>query len=1077
MQGGNTCIIIEAPTLQQESGDSGNADSRAHHVVTVSAKTQSSFDANKQRLLDYLTSNADVRLQDVAYTSTARRMHHPLRTAFSVSSIGELVRNLSQEITPAPTAKQTNIIFLFPGQGLRLAGFGKTLYNTSPPFRQTMSELDALCQAMELPSFLPVLLDQAADGAAAGPVVTQLAIVALEIALAQLLREWGIVPNAVVGHSLGEYAALCTAGVLSVSDTLFLVGKRAELVEKLCTPDTHGMLALGASADQCQELLDGQASLDTVAAACFNGPRSTVISGSIAELETVKASITDKHPGMRCSTLNTPYAFHSSQLDPVLEPYLELASCANFSKPEVPVASTLLGKLVGQAGSQDSPFSASYLVDHARKPVQFAAALRACETAGLTNENSLLIEVGPESMCLAMARATLQKMGAQLPCIKSADDPWNTLTQIVAKAHSRGLVVNWTEFNRPYELNLKLLNLPSYHFDLKNFWMQYEGGVAALQKRIQELELQLASKSAAPAAIAALPEAVISSCLHRIEEQTVSKSGGKITFGSDIQRQPLRDLLAGHNVIGVPIAPSSIVAEMAFAAAGHLYSVLYPSKASPVMELRDCVISAPLVLSQSLNTQMVNVSITWEKADTLATVSISSDRKHAHCKVAFVDGGDQWTREWSRKHYLINERVQSLVTPDRSASAEPVHHLWRDMVYKIFAPITSYSAAYWSMASVFIRYAVGEAAVQLDLRETPSDSTFTYDPSWLDGIAQAAGFMLNSNPSKHEDFMYVATGWEALRVGPTLTPGRYNCHVRTHTSKDGNTVLCDVTVLNDTTVVAVGDGLIFKRIKQALLLTLFGQAAGSGTKAGGRASSTPPQKPTIITQATPKALSAALLKPKQKKTAAKSPPRARPQQSTAVLSLIAEEAGVSVAELADDSTLESLGVDSLLAVSITSRLKTEMDIDLPAALMIGSTTISELRSQFGGVEASESSSQSEEDDDDDDESDGGTATPPSPSTPLTPASPPDLVDEFVAAVAGETGIEPQQIDDDTPFTDLGVDSLMSISIIGTLKERTGIELPATLLTDCTTMAEAKNTLRSKYGASPVSSGPVAAAVK
>jgi acyl carrier protein len=157
-----------------------------------------------------------------------------------------------------------------------------------------------------------------------------------------------------------------------------------------------------------------------------------------------------------------------------------------------------------------------------------------------------------------------------------------------------------------------------------------------------------------------------------------------------------------------------------------------------------------------------------------------------------------------------------------------------------------------------------------------------------------------------------------------------------------------------------------------------------------------------------------------------------------------------------------------------------MDIDLPAALMIGSTTISELRSQFSDAEASESSSQSEEDDDDedDDESDGGTATPPSPSTPLTPASPSDLVDEFVAAVAGETGIEPQQIDDDTPFTDLGVDSLMSISIIGTLKERTGIELPATLLTDCTTMAEAKNTLRSKYGAGPVQgAGPVAAAVK
>jgi acyl carrier protein len=340
------------------------------------------------------------------------------------------------------------------------------------------------------------------------------------------------------------------------------------------------------------------------------------------------------------------------------------------------------------------------------------------------------------------------------------------------------------------------------------------------------------------------------------------------------------------------------------------------------------------------------------------------------------------------------------------------------------------------------------------MRDTPNGHSFTVDPCWLDAIAQAAGFMLNSNPAKPDDILYVSTGWQALRVSRALSSGTgYHCHVRANTcSADDATVLCDVTVFDDSDVLAAAEGLIFKRVRKAHLLALFGEPMEK-TKPVSPANFSRMAHGAALVNTTPKNS----LKEKRSGN-----PRTNARIS-ALLDVIADEVGVSVSELADDSTLESLGVDSLLTISITSRLKTEMDIDFPAALMLGSTTISELRSSLPG---SDTGSPSESEDEEGGRS--STVSQASPDTPLTSTSEisfQDLVEGLVTAVADEARIEPRLMSDDTLLAELGIDSLMSIAVSRTVQRGTGIELPASLLTDCATLGEAKKALRSMYGAS------------
>ncbi|GME34196.1 hypothetical protein MMC08_005264 [Neofusicoccum parvum] len=256
--GGNTCFVLEeAPSTIQPAGK----DPRTHHVVACSAHCAKSLRGNQQQLLDYLNSHPGTRLCDLAYTTAARRMHHQFRSACMAESVEDVSNFLQTELAERSEQKRADggskvpVGFVFTGQGAQYAGMGKQLFETSAQFRHTICSYQDICNTHGFPSFLEIITNSDVDMTSKTTVQTQLAIVALEIGLANLWKSWGVHPDWVIGHSLGEYAALHVAEVLSISDVLYLVGQRAMAVEEKCLRGTYSMLAVSSASEDTERII------------------------------------------------------------------------------------------------------------------------------------------------------------------------------------------------------------------------------------------------------------------------------------------------------------------------------------------------------------------------------------------------------------------------------------------------------------------------------------------------------------------------------------------------------------------------------------------------------------------------------------------------------------------------------------------------------------------------------------------------------------------------------------------------------------------------------------------------------
>ncbi|KAJ5009914.1 beta-ketoacyl synthase domain-containing protein [Colletotrichum sp. SAR 10_99] len=911
----------------------------------------------------------------------------------NVQVVTALSSDLGRTTDVVNSVGQGSIVFVFPGQGAKFFGLAKNLYGSCPQLQQSILELNNIAKTLGLPPFIDLILREQSNGAS--PTRTHLAIVALEIAIAQLLKSWGIVPNAVLGHSLGEYAALCTAGVLTIADTLLLVGRRAQLVEKLCVKDTHGMLAISAPAQKVQTLIDETPGAG-IAIACFNSPMSVVVNGKMEALERFRTTLRE------------------AQLDPMLDAYQTVAKSAQFCNPSIPVVSTLLGRVVDKEGV----FSASYLAEQTRKPSTLAAPCKL------------------------------------LPALQSASSTWEALSQIVAEAYTSGVSVDWAEFHRPYKPSLSVLDLPTYHFDLKDFWIQYRGGVAALERDMKAKSLQ---GSQSPG------QASLGTCLHRLESEDIAKDNGTVEFSVDLQEPSLRKLIDGHNVVGIALTPSGVYQEMAWSAARYLHGQMSPGGSDAQMVLQKLDIFSPLFLAQSKSPQIVTVRATTKTGSNTFVVSVSSDKDHSRCELVIAPPHQTQKDEWKAQRAIVAPRSAELMQP---ASQHPVYRLFKQMVYKIFSPITDYSSEYWSINEVFIDQSFTEAAFKLDLRETPAGSSFTYDPCWLDSIAQTAGFLLNSNASNPADVVYMSTGCDALKLSNELTGGRqYLCYVRAEISDNGSSVVCETTVFDETSAVAIGEGLKFKRVKKARLRQLLGLPSATQSDPVKNKAAPPEQKIAVEKEVKqPRVTSDSTDKPTAKVSRRETSDH---EQLSAVLKVISAEVGTRLEDVENHTTLEDLGVDSLLTVAITSRLKSEQNIELPATLIAGPTTIAELIAYFDDSTADIVDEPTDE---------SGASTQDSPSSAIsTPPTLPvadspisgipglegvDMKDILLSVIAKESGLDPSEIGMDTSLADIGVDSLMSIAIIGAVKEQTGTELPASLLADCATVSQVVRTIAS-----------------
>ena len=542
--GGNTALLLEdAPILNHNE----RHESRSAHVIAVSAKSASSIQGNLAALISFLDKIQPEEISRLSWTTTARRIHHQHRVMVHGSDLQTIKINLRRALEAKEGAKRPALVpkvaLAFTGQGSAYPGMGKELFEAYSSFRSDIQHLNMIATSLGFPSFVPFLTSSGEESSQLLPIISQLAIVCLEIALARLWISWGIQPQSVVGHSLGEYAALNVAGVLSDSDTIYLVGKRAQLLQDRCLLSSHSMLAVRTSlnpdSNAIRKILTGK----KYEIACINSPEEFVISGTSDEIRTAHQRLADSN--IKASMLDIPYAFHSLQVEPILSEFERAAQGVSIHAPAIPVLSPLSASVV----SEEGVFSPHYLSQHCRKTVDLVGALGAAQASGVITDKTVFLEVGPHPIVSGMVR-TMLPQATTLTTLKRKTDVWQVITQTLSTLYVAGVDIQWREYHRDFKSSQRVLRLPSYSWDLKEYWMQYIHDWS-LRKGDPPLLHSLPVQEVPPTE-PTIPR-LESTTIHKVIEEVVNDQRGHLAIQSDISRSDLNPLVQGHKVNGVPL--------------------------------------------------------------------------------------------------------------------------------------------------------------------------------------------------------------------------------------------------------------------------------------------------------------------------------------------------------------------------------------------------------------------------------------------------------------------------------------------------------------------------------------------
>lgn len=545
--GGNTAVLLEdAP--ERRISVTGN-EGRDNHPVVVSGNSPLSLKANITSLLLYLEKHPDTPLPALSYTTTARRTHHKFRASVTGSDIASiqvaLTRRLesTEDVTAIPTTERLpRVVFTFTGQGTLYAGLGKQLFETVQSFRQDILRFNRIAHQHGFPSFLPLVTaepDQL-NVAEVAPVIAHLALVSLQMALYRLWVSWGVVPNLAIGHSLGEYPALYAAGVLSASDTIYLVGSRAELLSIHCVRGSHCMVSVKAPLSAVKHTIS-QSSCDI---ACVNSPTNTVISGPKEEIDQVIQRLRTK--GLECVLLSIPYAFHSAQVENWISEFQSLATKVQYHAPTVPYISPLLKRVV--SADEAGVLNGSYLSQACRGTVDFSGAVDAARETGLVNADTNWLELGSHPACSSFVKQTMGSKAITIPSLRQAIDPWATLVPAVQTFFLAGRNIEWNEYYRYFAVAQQVLPLPSYQWDLKNYWIMYRENFCLTKgdkPRVAEKKM-----------IEGAPLPRLSSSVHRVVQEKHAKDKSTLLTESNIHDPHLLPIIQGHKVNGAALCPS-----------------------------------------------------------------------------------------------------------------------------------------------------------------------------------------------------------------------------------------------------------------------------------------------------------------------------------------------------------------------------------------------------------------------------------------------------------------------------------------------------------------------------------------
>jgi len=733
-------VLAEAPVKERraEEGESGS------YVLSVSARTAEGLRDLARRYCEFLGST-QAKAGDICYTAAAGRSHHAYRLAVRGRSREELKAELERylsRVADDAAPEKPRLAFVFSGQGSHWAGMGRDLYERYPVFRAALEECDAI--------FARLRTTGQESGDQDDTTIAQPAIFSIEVALAALWKSWGITPDVVIGHSLGEAAAAYVAGALTLEEAARIVYERSRLMKRVARRGRTAVV--GLPLEEARQKIWGHE--NRLAVAGTNSPTTSVLSGDPGSISELLRSLEEK--GIFCRELQgVEIAFHSPQMDPLVPELVDALAGLKPRATAIPIISTVTASYI-----DGQHLDAGYWGRNLREPFLFTSATERLLEAGHTT----ILEVSPHPVLGSAILQTAQRAKKKvvvLGSLRRNEDGREHMLESVARLYALGQNVAWKQI---YPGSYDRVRLPHYPWQRQRYWFdQIETG-SSQQSKQQEMH----------------KHPLLGERVDVAGEDTLSLWQAELDAANPAY-------LADHRVQGEIVFPAAASAEMMLEAAAQLFPGGEPS-------IADVIFESPLRFEQGQPRQ-VQLAVSVRDGEASATLYSRAGKEAP------------WTRHVRGRLIGVNGDQAVATRTERSAPQPCGQQISPEEHYRrMEAQGLQYGPSFRSIRALW--GGDGEALAEIQLPATQHDARYRMHPALLDASLQVVAAALRGR--SESDHSYIPSGFRSWRV---MRPGcdHFWCHAKVVSAPNATTIEADLELIaEDGELIAKLQGLQLK---------------------------------------------------------------------------------------------------------------------------------------------------------------------------------------------------------------------------------------------------------------------------